>query len=179
MLNKNWSEERIKEYLDYAYLEIGDTNSISIQNPFEIQIEKNDIPEELVKIFKNIDYLPFTVKTLLNMNLFPYQMSILNTLWIKRLPMLLATRGGSKTTMLGCYAITKALLDQGSKIVIAGAGLRQSGLVFESMENIWKNAPILQDICGANNGPRRGVLGFTWEIGDSKIMGIPIGTGER
>lgn len=175
----NWSNEHIQEYLNNAYLEIGDTFDLEINNPIKSDLSKESIPEELVKIFKNIDYLPFTVKTLLNMNLFPYQMSILNTLWTKRLPMVLATRGGSKTTMLGCYAITKALLDQGSKIVIAGAGLRQSGLVFESMESIWKNAPILQDICGANNGPRRGVLGFTWEIGDSKIMGIPIGTGEK
>jgi len=179
MIDKNWSEDRIKEYLDFAYLEVGDPSLLQTSNPFDLTVKKDDIAEELVKIFKNIDYLPFTVKTLLNMNLFPYQMSILHTLWTKRLPMILATRGGSKTTMLGCYAITKALLDQGSKIVIAGAGLRQSGLVFESMENIWKNAPILQDICGANNGPRRGVLGFTWEIGDSKIMGIPIGTGEK
>lgn len=175
----SWSEDRIKEYLNYAYLEIGDTFDIETDNPFDLNIKKDNIAEDLVKVFKNIDFMPFTVKTLLNMNLFPYQMSILNTLWIKRLPMLIATRGGSKTTMLGCYAITKALLDQGSKIVIAGAGLRQSGLVFESMENIWKNAPILQDICGSNNGPRRGVLGFHWDIGDSRIMGIPIGTGEK
>jgi hypothetical protein len=178
-MQPNWTEDHIKEYLNYAYLEIGDAFNIETQNPFEVDLQKDGIAEDLVKVFKNIDYMPFTVKTLLNMNLFPYQMAILNTLWTKRLPMLIATRGGSKTTMLGCYAITKALLDQGSKIVIAGAGLRQSGLVFESMENIWKNAPILQDICGANNGPRRGVLGFHWDIGDSKIMGIPIGTGEK
>ena len=178
-MEQNWNEEHIKEYLNYAYLEIGDTFNIPTKNPFSLEGKSENVAEDLVKVFKNTDYLPFTVKTLLNMNLFPYQMSILDTLWNKRLPMILATRGGSKTTMLGCYAITKAILDQGSKIVIAGAGLRQSGLVFESMENIWKNAPILQDICGANNGPRRGVLGYTWEIGDSKIMGIPIGTGEK
>ena len=178
-MKNNWSKDHIDEYLNNAYLEIGDTFDVKTTPVFPESLSKNEIPEALVSVFKNLDYLPFTVKTLLNMNLFPYQMAILKTLWEKRLPMLLATRGGSKTTMLGCYAITKALLAQGSKIVVAGAGLRQSGLVFESMENIWKNAPILQDICGANNGPRRGVLGFTWEIGESKIMGIPIGTGEK
>jgi hypothetical protein len=178
-MQNNWSKDHIDEYLNNAYLEIGDTFKITTENVFRENLSKNDIPEALVSVFKDLRYLPFTVKTLLNMNLFPYQMSILKTLWDKKLPMLLATRGGSKTTMLGCYAITKALLNQGSKIVVAGAGLRQSGLVFESMENIWKNSPILQDICGANNGPRRGVLGFTWEIGESKIMGIPIGTGEK
>ena len=178
-VNTSWSEDRIKSYLDNAYLEIGDTFDVKTNNPFDLDIKKDNVAEDLVKVFKNIDYMPFTVKTLLGMNLFPYQMAILKILWLKRLPMLIATRGGSKTTMLGCYAITKALLDQGSKIVIAGAGLRQSGLVFESMENIWKNAPILQDICGANNGPKRGILGFHWDIGDSRIMGIPIGTGEK
>ena len=174
-----WTDDHIQDFLENSYLEIGDTYNLEVPKLFPLDIPKDGIAEVLVSIFKDINYLPFTVKTLLNMNLFPYQMAILHTLWTKRLPMMLATRGGSKTTMLGCYAITKALLDQGSKIVVAGAGLRQSGLVFESMENIWKNAPILQDICGSNNGPRRGILGFTWEIGDSKIVGIPIGTGEK
>jgi hypothetical protein len=171
--------ELSQEYLDNLYLEIGDTSKLSIVSPLDETIPKSMTAEMLIAIARNPEYIGFTAKTFLNMNLFPYQMSTLNILAQKRLPMLLATRGGAKTTMLALYAIFEAMFNQGTKIVVAGAGLRQSGLVFEAMESIWKNAPILQDICGANNGPRRSVLGFNWDLGDSKIIGIPIGTGEK
>ena len=88
-MEQNWNEEHIKEYLNYAYLEIGDTFNIDIKNPFKLEGKSENIAEDLVRVFKNTDYLPFTVKTLMNMNLFPYQMSILDTLWNKRLPMIL------------------------------------------------------------------------------------------
>jgi hypothetical protein len=168
-----------QEYLDNLYLEIGDTSKLNVINPIDPLLPKSVTPELLISLARNPEYIGFTAKHFLNMNLFPYQMSTLNVLAKKRLPMLLATRGGAKTTMLALYAIFEAMFNQGTKIVVAGAGLRQSGLVFEAMENIWKNAPVLQDICGANNGPRRSVLGFNWDLGDSKIIGIPIGTGEK
>ena len=63
-MDKHWSEDRIKQYLDFAYLEVGDPSLLQTENPFDLSIKKDDIAEELVKIFKNIDYLPFTVKTL-------------------------------------------------------------------------------------------------------------------
>jgi hypothetical protein len=168
-----------QEYLENLYLELGDTSAFDIKNPIDIYSPKEKTAEELIRIGMDPRYIGFTAKHFLGVNLFPYQMAVLNEIWNKRLPILIATRGGAKTTMLGITAILKAMFNPGSKIVIAGAGLRQSGLVFESMENIWKNAPVLQDICGQNNGPKRSVLGFNWDLGDSKIMGIPIGTGEK
>src|SRR5690606_18389008 len=118
----------------------------------------------------NPDYLHFPVKHILNMNLFLYLLSMLKILWTKSMPMILAARGASKTTILAVYATIRALIDQGVKIVVAGAGLRQSGLVFGAMDEIWRNAPVLRDICGGSEcGPRRTNLGYEWNIGQSKI----------
>lgn len=175
----SWSKDHQNEFLSNAYLEIGDTYNIDTSVSKGFFSSKDNVGEDLVGLIMDDRYIHFTAKHLLGVNLFPYQMSILNTLWLKRLPMIIAARGGSKTTMLAVYCILRSILNQGVKIVIAGAGLRQSGLVFEAMEQIWKNAPILRDICGVNNPPKRSVLGYTWSIGSSKITGIPIGTGEK
>ena len=176
---QSWSAQHQEEFLKNAYLEIGDTYLIDTEKSNNFFASRESVPEDIVKLCLDPNYLHFPTNHILGMNLFPYQMSILQTLWTKRLPMILAARGGSKTTMLGVYTILRALLNQGIKIVIAGAGLRQSGLVFEAMEQIWKNAPILRDIVGPINHPKRGVLGYTWDLGKSKITGIPIGTGEK
>jgi hypothetical protein len=174
-----WSEEHRSEFLKNAYLEIGDTYLIDTDNAKAHLPAKETIAEDIIRLCMNEKYLQFPTKHILNMDLFPYQMSILETLWTKRLPMILAARGGSKTTMLAVYIALRAILNQGIKIVVAGAGLRQSGLVFEAIEQMWKNSPILRDICGHDNPPKRGVLGYTWSVGKSKITGIPIGTGEK
>jgi hypothetical protein len=63
-MKPNWTEDHINEYLNYAYLEIGDTFNTNTQNPFEADLSKDGVAEDLVKVFKNIDYMPFTVKTL-------------------------------------------------------------------------------------------------------------------
>ena len=175
----SWSQEHRDELLKNAYLEIGDTYLIDTPKASSHFLSKETVAEDIIRLCMNENYLQFPTKNIMNMDLFPYQMSILHTLWTKRLPMLLAARGGSKTTMLAVYTVLRALLNQGIKIVIAGAGLRQSGLVFEAIDQIWKNAPVLRDICGVDSGPKRGVLGYTWECGKSKVTGIPIGTGEK
>ena len=57
--------------------------------------------------------------------------------------------------MLALYILLRATFDQGVKIVVAGAGLRQSGLVFGAMQQIWDNAPVLQDINGGAENPTK------------------------
>lgn len=170
----DWSLDRQKEYLDNMYLELGDTYGLQLDNPLLSKEFDGDIAKALVGLSLNKDYLGFFAKAFLNTDLFPYQLSILQTLSSKRLPILIASRGGAKTTMLALYCIVRAVLDQGVKIVIAGAGLRQSGLVFASMHQIWNNAPILRDIIGGD-GPKRTILGYEWNIGNSKLVGVPLG----
>jgi hypothetical protein len=175
------SAEHIQEIMDNAYMGLGDTYDMQIVNPFRIDVPASETIDEFMRLCLDPKYLHFAAKHLLNMDLFPYQLSILDMLWNKKLPMLLAARGGAKTMMLAVYATLRALLDPGVKIVVAGAGLRQSGMVFEKMNDIWDGSPVLQDICGGSdlNKPRRGALGYEWTIGRSTIKGIPIGTGEK
>ena len=102
---KKWNQEHREEVLKNAYMELGDTYLLDIKNPFELPYVKNDVPSEIVKLCLSEDYLHFTTKYLLDLQLFPYQLSILRTLWTHRLPILLASRGGAKTMMLGVYVM--------------------------------------------------------------------------
>ena len=65
------------------------------------------------------------------------------------------------------------------KIVIVGAAFRQSKVLFEYMDTIWKNAPILRDLSSTNSGPRRDVDRCVMHIGDSTITCLPLGDGSK
>ncbi len=83
------------------------------------------------------------------------------------------------TFLLGLYCLMRALLLPGRKIVIAGAGFRQSKFVHEYMENIWRNAPVLQDLCDQNSGGVRAPDVCTFRVNDSVINALPIGDGSK
>ena len=80
--------------------------------------------------------LGLTAKYILNISLLPFQLVILNELWTKRFPLMTISRGGGKTFILAVYACLRALIDQGSKVVLVGANFRQSKLIFEEIERI-------------------------------------------
>lgn len=81
--------------------------------------------------------------------------------------------------LLAVFSMLKCLLVPQTRIVIAGAAFRQSKLVFDYMNNIYSNSPILKDIIGY--GPRKGpVLAqdrHMFHIGDSEAIAIPVGDG--
>ena len=167
---------------DLEWLELGEIPEY-IANPLAIPVgeEPPDPYEEMIGIFTNIDYLHFVAKHVLNITLPPYQCVIIDTLWRKRMPMLIATRGGAKSTMLAIYCLLRMILEPGCKIVIVGAGLRQSRQVFDYMSAVWQKAPVLRDLAGRGKtvGPRREVDRFQFEIGDSVCVAIPIGDGSK
>jgi len=173
-----------KRILDEAYLNLGNTADLDIINP--LTQPKQDLHVgnpvlELSSYFRNPDYLHWTCKVLLNIDLLPFQSAVLKELWVRTFPMLVAARGGGKTFILSVYAILRALLFPGSKIVIVGAAFRQSKLLFEFMETFWRNAPILRSIVGSgkHQGPKRDVDRCTFYIGESVIMAIPLGDGSK
>jgi hypothetical protein len=137
--------------------------------------------EELVKYLIDPNYLHFAARILLNIELAPFQLVILDMLWRRRSPMLLGTRGASKSFILGVYCLLRMALEPGCKIVIVGAGLRQSRQVFDYMATIWDNSPILKDIAGKGKtaGPRREVDRFQFEIGSSICCAVPLGDGSK
>lgn len=168
---------------DVEWLELDDIVD-EIYNPlmdFAPGEMSQDSVDELLKICIDPEYLGFVARYILNVELPPYQLVMLDVLWNKRLPLLIGTRGAAKSYTLAVYALLRMVLEPGCRIVIAGAGLRHARNVFDYMANIWDNAPVLRDIAGGGRtaGPHREVDRYQFELGDSRCWGIPIGSGEK
>jgi hypothetical protein len=168
---------------DLEWLELGDEIPKHVRNPLLYPIGSK-IPDpiyEIADLFTNADYLHFTVRVILGIELPPYQVVILDTLWRKKMPMLIGSRGAAKSFILAVYALMRMVLNPGCKIVIVGSGLRQARQVFDYMSWIWERAPVLRDISGRGKttGPRREVDRFQFEVGDSVCVAIPLGDGTK
>lgn len=151
-------------------------------HPFSsIYKSKDSIQEYILKTMMNPDYFGWTCKILFNIELFPVQIAILQMLWKTPFPILVATRGGSKSFILALYILLKCIFDQGIRVVIVGAGLRQAKVVFGYVESIWKDAPMFRHIIGGGNkaGPKQGVDQCYFNIGRSKIVALPLGDGSK
>lgn len=172
-----------KNNFDDAWLGLGDLNSIAInKNPMihrtEIDIENPDL--HLLKLFRNPKYIGSMVKMLFNIELHPMQIAILQEFWIRAFPMYIASRGWGKSFLLALYCVIKCTFCPGTKIVVVGAAFRQSKIIFEYMETIWRNSPILRSIFNGNDdGPRRDVDRCTMRLGDSWTIAIPMGDGSK
>lgn len=178
MAKKKLSEE-IRRQLDDEWLNLNPNTPII--NPFERL--KTEDPEEFYKrltcLFLNPDYIYFVCKHVLNVELLPMQALILQEMWQRKFPMLVATRGFGKTFLTSLYCLLRALLIPGRKIVVVGAAFRQSKFLHEYMSNIWKNAPVLRDMCSADSGPRASVDMCRMIVGASTVTSIPVGDGQK
>jgi len=131
-------------------------------------------------MFSHPDYLYLTCKYILNVEPAPFQLAILKEMWNRKFPMVIGSRGLGKSFLLAVYAMLRMVLMPGRKVVVAGAGFRQSRLIFEYMDNIWRNAPMLRHIFkGAENGPKRDIDECRFILGRSILKAIPVGTGEK
>lgn len=172
-----------KNNFDDAWLGLGDLSQLSItDNPMihrsESNIENPDL--HLARLLRDPKYLGTTCKLLLNIELHPLQIVTLQEMWIRSFPMLIASRGFSKSFTLALYSILKCAFVPGTKVVIVGSGFRQSKLVFEYMETMWRNSSILRSIFNSNDdGPRRDVDRCTMRLGDSWTIAIPMGDGSK
>jgi len=108
-----------------------------------------------------------------------FQQVMLDLLWHKKFPMILATRGAGKTFILALYSLLRALLVPGSKIVIVGAGFRQAKLVFKYIEQLYESSPLVKEAISHWGGPKYGSDAATLRVGLSSIQAIPIGDGEK
>jgi hypothetical protein len=84
-----------------------------------------------------------------------------------------------KSFILSVYPILRALFMPRRKVIIVGAAFRQSKVLFEYMDTIWQNAPILRDLCDNNSGPRRDVDRCVMKINQSTITALPLGDGSK
>ena len=178
------NQKNIEKILEEAYLNLGDTSKLNLGSPLienRQDWQREDPALEMVDKMRDAAYLHWTCKTLLNIDLLPFQVTILRELWTRTFPMMVASRGAGKSFILSLYAGLRALLTPGAKIVIVGAAFRQSKLLFEYMETFWRNAPLLRNIVGTgkHQGPKRDVDRCTFYIGDSVVMSIPLGDGSK
>ncbi len=167
-----------QQIADNAWLGLGDISKIERKNPFDI-MRLEDIGLYSAFFMTRPEYLHYATKVLLNIDLLPVQAAVLEELWVRPFPMLIASRGFSKSFSLAMYALLRCALVPRTKVVIVGAAFRQSKIIFEYMDTIWKNAPILRSICSGKSGPRRDVDRCTMYINDNWAMAIPVGSGEK
>lgn len=151
-----------------------------IYNPLDNM--PHDVVDEphlyIIWLMSNPDYFSFFTKHVLNLNLHPSQLLILKEMWYRKFPMLIGSRGLGKTFLAAVYVYLRLIFLPKRKIVVAGAAFRQSKFIFEYMETIWNNAPILRDLC-AGGGPSKDIDMWKFKLFDSTAVFIPIGTGEK
>ena len=172
-----------KTSFDDAWLDLGDISKIKINKNVMINRSEKDIefPDlHLIRILKDPKYMGSMVKLLFNIELHPMQILILQEFWIRPFPMYIASRGWGKSFLLALYCVIKCTFSPGTKIVVVGAAFRQSKIIFEYMETIWRSSPILRSIFNSNDdGPRRDVDRCTIRLGDSWTIAIPMGDGSK
>lgn len=172
-----------KKIFEDAWLGLGDLSEIIIPSNPMINRVKEDIENpdmHLMRILRNPHYLGSTCKLLFDIELHPIQVAILQEFWIRAFPMYIASRGWGKSFLLALYCILRCAFFPGTKIVVVGAAFRQSKIIFEYMETIWRNSAILRSIfTGNDDGPRRDVDRCTMRLGDSWTIAIPMGDGSK
>ncbi len=177
----NLNELQKEEFLRFVSLGVGDPTTLDLPNYLLESGGNYDNPHlEFIHFMSRPENFWFTCKWLLNINLAPFQVAILQELWNRKFPMLVASRGAGKTFLLAIYAILRAIFHQGAKVVIVGSAFRQAKFMFEYIKTIWDNSPILQHICGGiNNHPKRDIDECFFDVGQSRITAIPLGDGTK
>jgi hypothetical protein len=174
--------EKDRYILKQAWLGLDDNEFDDVKNILLGRSDADiDNPQmHLVRLLRKPENFYLTCKYLLNIQLLPLQCIILQELWKRPFPILSGSRGFSKSFLLAILAYLKCLFVPGTKIVTVGAAFRQSKVVFEYMETIWHNAPILRDICDKGvSGPRRETDRCVMHVNDSWMTAIPIGDGAK
>ena len=172
------AEAKLKK-IDEAWLGLDSVES-DLFNPMSVlNIQSDDFNMHLAWLMTKPEYLSFFCHHILNIQLLPSQSLVLKEVWERKFPMLIASRGFGKSFMLSLYAILRALILPQRKIVIVGAAFRQSKVLFEYMETIWRNSPMLRDICDGDSGPRRDTDRCTLRLNDSTVTCLPLGDGQK
>lgn len=149
-------------------------------NPLIDRPDKFKEESELIEFFKMCceDYSPeFGIRYLLNVNLYPFQMAIIRSMFTHKFPLLLLTRGGGKTFLLACYAIIHGVLNPGTRIVLISASFRQSKLIFNEIKRIYDRAPLLRQLSAG--APTVSVDRCYFSICGSSVVALPLGQGDK
>ncbi len=172
------AENKIKT-IDEAWLGLESLDT-DFFNPMSIlRSSEDDFNMKLAWLMTKPEYLSFLTKHILNIQLLPSQAVFLEEIWKRKFPMLIASRGFGKSFMLSLYAVLRALILPQRKVVVVGAAFRQSKVLFEYMETIWRSSPMLRDMCDGDSGPRRDTDRCTLRLNDSTVTCLPLGDGQK
>tara|TARA_Y100000296_G_scaffold21208_1_gene25112 strand:+ start:6821 stop:8800 length:1980 start_codon:yes stop_codon:yes gene_type:complete len=174
-------KKNIEKILQDAWLGI-DVNEQDLFNPMDFVFsdpDKDKLLERIAWLMMRPEYFSFVCKYILNIELSPFQALILKEMWDRKFPMLIGSRGMGKSFILSVYPLLRTLFMPGRKVIVVGAAFRQSKVLFEYMDTIWKNAPILRDLCDSNSGPRRDVDRCVMHINQGTITCLPLGDGSK
>jgi hypothetical protein len=174
MVKKNTLKNIDEAWLGLDDIETELFNPMSMLNPMQ-----DDFNLKLAFLMTRPEYLSFICKEVLNVQLLPSQALFLREIWNRKFPMLIASRGFGKSFMLSLYAVLRALILPKRKVVVVGAAFRQSKVLFEYMETIWRNSPMLRDICDGDSGPRRDTDRCTLRLNESTVTCLPLGDGQK
>lgn len=164
---------------NFLWMEVGDVTQLNFENKL-IQRDWEDPDNHvdlLVEMCRDTNYLHFITKYILNIDLLPFQTAELQILFQRQFPMLIGSRGAAKSYIFAVYSILRSLVHQGCKIAVVGASFRQSLVIFNYIQTIWNQSPILRDIC-SNQAPKRDIHMAHWTCGISKCIFLPLGSGE-
>jgi hypothetical protein len=168
------------EFINNFWLNLGDTNKIFTKNIIgNDELFKENPSLGIINFMRQPENFGYTCEVLFNKRIAQYQALVLKTLWNHSFPLLIASRGGSKSFCLALYSLLRAIFIPGSKVVITGASFRQAKIIFGYIETIWKESPMLQDVLSfdKNNKPTHSTDEYSFRIDSSTIIAIPTGDG--
>lgn len=184
-IKPKYSQQEIEELKKYSYLGLTWEEIQQAKRQHNVlncttELEANNPGFREYKVMRDPQYLFWAAKVLLGITVPPYQALFLENLWSHQFPMLIGSRGSSKSFSLTMYMVLRSILIPGTKAVCVGSAFRQSKILFEYMENMWNKSAILRSIYPSNNdGPRRAMDMYTMRFGDSVCMFVPLGGGDK
>ena len=122
--------------------------------------------------------ITFTSNLISGVDLFPFQHLAIKSMLEADYFLGIWSRGMSKSFSTAIYAYLDAIFNQGIQIGILAATFRQSKMIFEKIEDIAKKPEAaLLGQCITKKSKKNDQ--WTLEIGDSKIIALPLGDGSK
>lgn len=171
-----------REFVDNFWLGLGDVTKIPTTNIIgNSQLFKENPALGIVDFMRRPENFSYTCATLFDYHLYPYQANILELIWKHPFTVFVAARGAGKSSLLALYALLRAIFIPGSKIIFVGAAFRQSKIIFNYCEGIFRNAPMFQDIFynDTRNKIEHNTDMYVFHIGESTITSIPLADGQK